>query len=57
MVRALCCEDHATVTDSIPGQSFEIGDDYSDFDEDELEDEEDEEDEEEDSRPRKKAKV
>jgi hypothetical protein len=42
------------VTDSIPGQSFEIGDDYSEFDEDELEDEEDEED---NSRPRKKAKV
>lgn len=38
------------------GQSFEIGDDYSEIDEDELEDE-DEEDEEDNSRPRKKAKV
>lgn len=44
------------MTDSIPGQSFEIGDDYSEIDEDELEDE-DEEDEEDNSRPLKKAKV
>ncbi|EAW14813.1 histone chaperone napB [Aspergillus clavatus NRRL 1] len=39
------------------GQSFEVGEDYSDFDEDELEDEEDDEEEESNSHPRKKARV